>query len=158
MLLHEVSRRRRKKKQMRKWPLPRNPKSLKVLPWQPQLRYSCKIPNYLEVLSISATKLYSVRNVLFRSRNNQTPVTVAVHKNSSLITRKPVFRVFDRVRHKPPWTATEASQRLEISDIETRDITLSRQRTTKARLRRPELHLCWSSMAYGRFSHDEARI
>ena len=50
----------------------------------------------------------------------------------SLVTRKPDFGVFDQVRLKP---ATEANWRLEISDIETRDIILSRQRTTKALIR-----------------------
>ena len=45
----------------------------------------------------------------------------------SLITRKPVFGVFDQVRLKPACAATEASYRLEISDVETRDIILSRQ-------------------------------
>ena len=43
----------------------------------------------------------------------------------SLVTRKPVFRVSNQVRHKPACTATEAS--LEISDMETRDNILSRQ-------------------------------
>ena len=52
----------------------------------------------------------------------------------SLVTRKPVFGVCDQVRHKSACAATEASKRLEISDIETRDI-LSRQRTTKALIR-----------------------
>ena len=42
-------------------------------------------------------------------------------------TRKPVFGVFDQVRFKPACSATETSQTLEISDIETRDIILSRQ-------------------------------
>ena len=46
----------------------------------------------------------------------------------SLVTRKPVFGVFDQVRLKPACAATEASKRLEISDI---DITISRQRITK---------------------------
>ena len=49
----------------------------------------------------------------------------------SPVTRKPVFGVCDHVRLKPVCSATEASWSLEISDIETRDIILSRQRTTK---------------------------
>ena len=71
---------------------------------------------------------------------------------------KPVFGVFDLVTHKPACAVTEASYKLEISDIETRDIILSRQRTTKALIR---LRGCagWSApllFAYGknRFSHD----
>ena len=47
--------------------------------------------------------------------------------NLSLVTRKCVSRVGDQVRHKPACAATEASQSLEISDIETGDIILSRQ-------------------------------
>ena len=43
----------------------------------------------------------------------------------SLVMRKPVFGVQDQVRLKPACSATEASQSLEISDIETRDIILS---------------------------------
>ena len=45
----------------------------------------------------------------------------------SPVTRKPVFGVSDQVRLKPACSATEASWSLEISDIETRDIILSRQ-------------------------------
>ena len=41
----------------------------------------------------------------------------------------------DQARHKPAWAATEASQSLEISAIESRDIILSKQRTTKALIR-----------------------
>ena len=40
----------------------------------------------------------------------------------SHVTRKPDFGVCDQVRHKPACAATEASYRLDISDIETRDI------------------------------------
>ena len=53
----------------------------------------------------------------------------------SLVTRKPVFGIFDQVRLKPACSASEASYSLEISDIETRGIILSRQRTTKALIR-----------------------
>ena len=45
------------------------------------------------------------------------------------------LRVSDQVRLKPACSATEASMRLEILVTETRDITLSRQRTTKALIR-----------------------
>ena len=41
----------------------------------------------------------------------------------------------DQARHKPACAATEASMRLEILVTETRDITLSRQRITKALIR-----------------------
>ena len=54
---------------------------------------------------------------------------------------KPVFGVFDQVSLKPACSATEASWRLEILDTETRDIILSRQRTTKLLIR---LHGCVS--------------
>ena len=53
----------------------------------------------------------------------------------SLVTRKPVFRVCDQVRRKPACSVSEASQSLEISDIETRGSMLSRQWTTKALIR-----------------------
>ena len=79
----------------------------------------------------------------------------------SLVTRKPVLGVCYQVRHKPVCTATEARQRFEILDTETRGI-ISRQRTTKALIR---LHGCagWSApplFAYSikRFSHDMAQI
>ena len=62
----------------------------------------------------------------------------------SLVTRKPVFGVCDQGRLKPACAATEARQRLEISDIETRGITLSRQRTTKTTVERR-----WSDCADG---------
>ena len=55
--------------------------------------------------------------------------------SNSLVMRKSVFGVCDQGRLKPDYAATEARQRLEISDIETRGIMLSRQRTTKALIR-----------------------
>ena len=45
----------------------------------------------------------------------------------SYVMRKPVFGVCDQVRLKPACSAVETSKRLEISDIETRGIILSRQ-------------------------------
>ena len=45
----------------------------------------------------------------------------------SHVKRQPVFGVCDQGRLKPACTATEASQRLEIWDLETRGIILSRQ-------------------------------
>ena len=53
----------------------------------------------------------------------------------SCVTRKPVFGVFDQVRLEPACAATEARLKLEILDKETRDIILSRQRTTKVLIR-----------------------
>ena len=50
----------------------------------------------------------------------------------SLVTRKPVFGVFEHVRLKPVCSVKEASYNHEITNIETRGIKLSRQRTTKA--------------------------
>ena len=80
----------------------------------------------------------------------------------SPVTRKPVFGVCDQVRLEPACSATETSLRLEISDIETKDIILSRQWTTKSLIR---LRGCagWSAsllFAYGinRFSHDKAHM
>ena len=39
--------------------------------------------------------------------------------------RKPVFGVSDQVRHKPGYTTTKGSERLEISDLDRRGIVLS---------------------------------
>ena len=49
----------------------------------------------------------------------------------SLVTRKPVFRGFDQIRLKPVCSSKEAIYSNEIANIDTRDIILSRQRTTK---------------------------
>ena len=91
-----------------------------------------------------------------------TETNIKYEIRMSLVTRKPVFGVFDQVRLKPACLAAETSWRLEISDIETGDIILSRKRTTKVLIR---LHGCagWSApllFTYGinRFSHDEAQI
>ena len=80
----------------------------------------------------------------------------------SHVKRKPVLGVFDQVRLKSVCSAKEASLSHEIANIGTRDIILSRQRTTKVLIR---LRGCagWSApllVAYGisRFSHDEAQI
>ena len=71
-------------------------------------------------------------------------------------TRKPVFGVCDQVRHKPACAAIEAWYRLEISDIETGGIILSRQWKTKAlrRLICAFVFRIWQS----RFSHDVAQF
>ena len=80
--------------------------------------------------------------------------------NLILVTRKPVFGVCDQSRLKPACSATKTSKKLEILDIETRGIILSKQRITRALTR---LRRCagWSApllFAYGynRFSHDVA--
>ena len=72
-------------------------------------------------------------------------------KQVSLVTRKPVFGVFDQVRLKPACSATETSYRLDISDLETRGIILPRQRTTKALI-------CKLIYGINRFSHDMAQV
>ena len=76
----------------------------------------------------------------------------------SLVTRKPVFEVFDQIRLKLACSATETSKSLEILYLVSIEIILSRQQTIKALIR---LHGCggWSApllFAYGinRFSHD----
>ena len=79
----------------------------------------------------------------------------------SLVPRKPVVDVSDQVRHKLFCAATETSQSLENSDIESRMIILFRRRTTKAlislRMRRLisafVVRICKT-----RFSRDAAHI
>ena len=76
----------------------------------------------------------------------------------SLVTRKPVFGVSDQVRFKPVCTAIETSWRLEILNVETTGIILSKQRITKA-----HRYAGWSApflFAYGksRFSYDVAHM
>ena len=78
-------------------------------------------------------------------------------RGTSHITRKPVFGMCNQGRFKLVCAVTETRWRLEISDIETKGIILSRQRTAKVLIR---LRLCaaWSMpllFAYGinRFSH-----
>ena len=64
-------------------------------------------------------------------------------------TTKRVFGVSEEARHKPACAATEATYSLEISAIESRDIILSKQRTTKALVRlqaQADLRLCCSHM------------
>ena len=74
----------------------------------------------------------------------------------SLVTRKPVFGVCDQVRHKPLCEATEARWRLEISDIETRGIIPSKQRTKALiRLLTSSQVFSWL-LRHNRLSHDVA--
>ena len=58
---------------------------------------------------------------------------ILLHLN--LAMRKRVFRRFQRVKLELAYSATEASMRLKILVTETRDITLSRQRTTNVLIR-----------------------
>ena len=63
----------------------------------------------------------------------------------SLVTRKPVFGVCDQLRLKPACSATETSQRLEISNIETRG---EKQRHWSDCMDvQADLRLCCSDMA-----------
>ena len=55
------------------------------------------------------------------------------------VTRKPVFEVCDQITLKPICSAIDVNWSNEIANIETRDIILSRQRTTKALI---SLHVC----------------
>ena len=79
----------------------------------------------------------------------------------SLITRKPVFGVWDHVRLKPACSATERAS-FEILDIETRDIILSKKRITKVWIRLRECAGWFACLlfAYGkyRFCHDVAHL
>ena len=52
-----------------------------------------------------------------------------------LIVRKPVFMVFDQVRHKLACSAIEASWSLEILVIASIGIILSKKRTTEVLIR-----------------------
>ena len=52
-----------------------------------------------------------------------------------LVTRKPVFVVFDKVSLKPFSPATETSYKIEISPVASLHIILSKNRITKALIR-----------------------
>ena len=75
--------------------------------------------------------------------------------------KQPVFGVCDQVRLKPVCSATETSQSLEILDLASIGIILSRQRTRKALIRLRGIagwsaRLCCSHMTQSRFWHDVA--
>ena len=72
--------------------------------------------------------------------------------------KKTVFGFCDQVRHKPACAAREARQRLEISDIETRGIILSRQRTTKVLISLRGSAPLLFTYGINRFSHDVAHM
>ena len=89
-------------------------------------------------------------------------ITIAVEYTCTYEPRhkKPLFGVCDQVRLKPACSATETSQGVEILDIASIDIILSKQQTTRVLFR---LRRCagWSApllFAYGknRFPHDVA--
>ena len=80
-------------------------------------------------------------------------------------------RIFYEVRFKPACSATEASWSVEISNLITRGVVLSRQRTTKVLIRlrgcagwcwsdcadaQADLRLCCSHMTFDTFLHDMA--
>ena len=66
-----------------------------------------------------------------------------------------VFGSLDQARHKPACAATEASYSLEILVIESRDIILSKQQTTKALIR---LRWCAGWSAPLLFAYDTRHI
>ena len=71
--------------------------------------------------------------------------TVGCVSDLGHVMKKSVFRVFDQVRLKPACAATEASLRLEISDIETRDV-------------QADLRLCCSHIWHKQASHEVAHL
>ena len=72
--------------------------------------------------------------------------------------RKPVFGVFDQVRHKPGCAATEDVKRLEISDLESRGIVLSIERIQRCRSTAQLICVFVFANAKVRFSHGAALI
>ena len=52
-----------------------------------------------------------------------------------LVARKPVFRIFNKVRFKPVCLVTETNKKIEISLVESLDIILSKKRIAKALIR-----------------------
>ena len=78
----------------------------------------------------------------------------------SLVLRKPVFGVSDKVRHKPVCTATEGGWRLEISDVEGLYYPSGENKGADQLrgYREADLRLCFRIYAKNRFSHDAAHI
>ena len=70
----------------------------------------------------------------------------------SLVLRKPVLVFSDQVRHKPGCEITGECSTLEISDLETKEMIVARQRKLKALIC---LCLCISHTKT-RFSHESA--
>ena len=74
----------------------------------------------------------SIIILLFCSSEFSTSTKRKGSWNMSLVSRKPVFGVFDQVRLKPVCSATEASESHEFA---TGDVILSKQRITKTLIR-----------------------
>ena len=71
--------------------------------------------------------------------------------------RKPVFGVFDQVRHKPGCTITEDGLRLE--GVRSREVVLSMWRKNKgANIPTADRDLCFCIHAKSRFSHGVAHM
>ena len=77
-------------------------------------------------------KIWHAKNPYVLFARGLLRVVILSLKKLNLVTRKPVFGFSDQVRLKPVCSATETSYRLEILDIATGCIILSKQRTTKA--------------------------
>ena len=70
--------------------------------------------------------------------------------------RKPVFWVFNQVRHKPGCTTTEDGERLELWDVESRGICSKNKGIDQLRGdHTADLHFVFAN-AKSRFSHDMA--
>ena len=101
--------------------------------------YDTNISNFLTLLIQPSTT-----QIILMDR--QTDITIWAPSNENVSSG-----VCDQLRFKPACAATETSQNLEILDLETRDIILSKEQTTKALIR---LRGCagWSApllFAYG---------
>ena len=126
------------------------------------LKYKFPIPrneilNCYTILERDVKKKKKVLDQSFRSSSSWYQIGYDL----SLDTRKP-DRVCDQLRLKPTCAADETNYGLEISAIASRDIILSRQRTTNTLIR---LRGCsgWSApllFAYdlNRFSHHVAQL
>ena len=130
------------------------------------------LPFYVKFLSFKSSYLsvffFRAPNIspIYSSRQHNVFIMFWNHRNYyhyySSSTRKPGFRVCNKVRFKPACSNPGTGQCLEILDIASRGITLSRQWTTKA-LIRLRGWAGWSApllFAYGknRFSHDVPQI
>ena len=77
---------------------------------------------------------------------------IRLQMNMSHVTRKPVVGVCDQVRHKPVWSATETSYRLEISAIACRVShypgSEQQRRWSDCADVQADLHLCCSHMTW----------
>ena len=73
-----------------------------------------------------------------------------------IIATKPVFRVSDKMRFKPACSATETSQKIEISLVTYPDMIFSKRRIKKGQsdcvVAQAGLRLCFSQTPEYRFS------